>query len=182
MKADVIVVGTGQGGVPLAARLADAGKRVTVIERSEIGGTCTNYGCTPTKTMIASARAAHVARTAQRLGVHVRDVQVDLQEVVYRKDALVDEWRNHVRSRFRNAGERLTLVHGHGRFGGERELEVNGERHSADVVILDIGARAAVPPLPGIESVAWLDNRRVMELRQLPRHLLVMGGGYVGCE
>ena len=182
MKVDVIVLGTGQAGVPLALRLARAGRRVLVVERGELGGTCTNIGCTPTKTMIASAQAAHVARTAERLGVRVGEVRVDLGAIVDRKDAVIRRWRGGVRERFVEAGERLTLLEGHGRFVGEREIEVNGERHTAEIVILDVGARHAVPPVPGLDGVGWLDNRRVMELRELPRHLLVMGGGYVGCE
>src|SRR5215471_11351626 len=182
MKVDVIILGTGQAGVPLATRLAHAGKRLLVVERGELGGTCTNHGCTPTKTMIASARAAHVARNAQRLGVHVGEVSVDLGAIVDRKDSVVRQWRDHVRAGFREAGERLTLLEGHGRFVGEREIEVNGERHSADIVILNVGARAVVPPVPGLDLVPWLDNGRVLKLRETPRHLLVMGGGYVGCE
>src|SRR5215470_7372195 len=98
MKVDVIVLGTGQAGVPLATRLAHAGKRVMVIERGELGGTCTNHGCTPTKTMIASARAVHLARTAQRLGVQVPDVKVDLAAIVDRKSAVVRRWRDGVRA------------------------------------------------------------------------------------
>jgi len=132
--------------------------------------------------MIASAQAAHVARTAERLGVRVGEVRVDLGAIVDRKDAVIRRWRGGVRERFVEAGERLTLLEGHGRFVGEREIEVNGERHTAEIVILDVGARHAVPPVPGLDGVGWLDNRRVMELRELPRHLLVMGGGYVGCE
>ena len=182
MKVDVIVLGTGQAGVPLATRLANAGKRVMVIERADPGGTCINYGCTPTKTMIASARAAHVARTAQRLGVRVRDVKVDLAAIVDRKNAVVRQWREGVRARLREAGARLMLIEGHGRFVGEREIEVNGERHTADIVILNVGARAAIPTLPGIDNIQWLDNHRLMDVRDLPRHLVVMGGGYVGCE
>jgi len=180
MKVDVIVLGTGQAGVPLATRLAHAGRRVLVIERSEPGGTCTNHGCTPTKTMIASARAAHLARTAQRLGIDVRDVRVELAAIVDRKNAVVRRWRDSVRTSL--GGERLTFIKGHGRFVGEREIEVNGERHTADVVILNVGARATIPSLPGIDSVRWLDNGRLLDLRDLPGHLVVMGGGYIGCE
>src|SRR5215472_9841606 len=101
MKVDVIVLGTGQAGVPLAMRLARAGKRVLVVERGELGGTCTNNGCTPTKTMIASAHAAHVARTAQRLGVRAGDVRVDLGAIVDRKEAIIHRWRDSVREHFR---------------------------------------------------------------------------------
>ncbi len=182
MDVDVIVVGAGQGGVPLATRLAAIGKRVLLVERSRVGGTCVNYGCTPTKTMIASAQAAHDARRAASLGVHVGEVRVDPGEVVDRKDRIVREWREGVERRIREAGERLTFVHGHARFVGERELEVDGERHRAETVVLDVGTRAAVPPVSGLDGVPWLDNARALELREVPGHLLVLGGGYVGCE
>src|SRR5437016_3080607 len=119
MMVDVIVVGSGQAGIPLAARLARAGKQVLLAERGELGGTCVNTGCTPTKTMIASARAAHVARTAARLGVRAGPVQVDLPAVVERKDEIVGKWRQAVEKRFRQAGDRLTLVRGQARFTGE---------------------------------------------------------------
>jgi pyruvate/2-oxoglutarate dehydrogenase complex dihydrolipoamide dehydrogenase (E3) component len=182
MRADVIVVGSGQAGVPLAARLAEAGRRVVLAEASELGGTCVNTGCTPTKTMVASARAAHVARRAGRLGVRTGEVTVDLGAVVDRKDAIVRQWRAGVQKRLDKAGDRLTLVRGRARFAGPREVEVKGERHSADVVILNVGCRAATPPIPGLGEVPALDNASVMTLRQLPPHLLVVGGGYIGCE
>ena len=143
MKVDVIVVGSGQAGIPLAARLARAGKQVLLAERGELGGTCVNTGCTPTKTMIASARAAHVARTAARLGVRAGPVQVDLPAVVDRKDALVRKWREGAEKRLREGGDRVTLVHGQARFTGERRIEVAGETHTADIVVLDV---ALAPP------------------------------------
>ncbi|HET7753071.1 MAG TPA: mercuric reductase [Anaeromyxobacteraceae bacterium] len=182
MQLDTIVIGTGQAGVPLAERLARTGQRVLVAERSLLGGTCVNYGCTPTKTMVASARAAHVARTAGRLGVHATDVRVDLAEVVRRKDAVVARWITGIEKRLAGAGENLRLVRGAARFVGEREIELAGERHRAGTIVIDVGARAAEPPVTGIDRVPWLDNRRVMELTELPEHLIVLGGGYVGCE
>lgn len=182
MDVDVIIIGSGQAGVPLAARLAAAGKRVLLAERAEVGGTCTNSGCTPTKTMIASARAAHVARTSERLGVKTGDVKVDLSAIVDRKNSIVGRWRDEVMKRLSRAGERLKLIHGAARFTGERQVEINGEQHRAEVVIINVGARPAVPKTRGIESVPWLDNRSIMELRELPRSLLVLGGGYIGCE
>lgn len=182
MRWDVIVLGAGQAGSPLAARLAEAGKRVLLVERKHVGGTCANYGCTPTKTLIASARAAHVARTSAPLGIHVESVEVDFAAVIERKDAMVHRWREGVERRIARAGDRLHIRRGHGRFVGERTIEVNGERHEAEAVVIDVGARPAVPPTPGLDGVAWLDNASVMELRELPEHLLVLGGGYVGCE
>src|SRR5262245_20882345 len=182
MKADAIVVGSGQAGVPLAVRLARAGKRVLLVERGALGGTCTNAGCTPTKTMIASARSAHVARTAARLGVSTGPVQVDLAAVVDRKDGIVRRWREGVEKRLASAGDRLALLRGHARFVGERRIEVAGQTHTAEVVVVNVGARAAEPRLEGLASVPWLDYERVLQLRELPSHLLVLGGGYIGCE
>jgi len=181
MEADAIIVGSGQAGVPLAIALAEAGRRVLLVERGDPGGTCINTGCTPTKAMIASARAAHVARTGARLGVRAADVRVDLAAVVRRKDDIVRDFREGVLRRIRQA-RGLTLVKGHGRFVGERTVQVEGERHRAPIVVLDVGARPAIPPVPGIDGVPWLDNRTVMEVRSPPAHLVVLGGGYVGCE
>ena len=182
MKVDVIVIGAGQAGPPLAARLAEAGRRVLIAEAKDLGGTCVNNGCTPTKTMIASARAAHVARTAGRLGVRTGDVKVDLAAVVDRKDKIVRQWRESVQKRLDKAGERLTLIRGRARLVAAREIEVDGERHSADVVVLNVGCRAMIPPIPGLAETPHLDNASVMELREVPRKLVVLGGGYIGCE
>jgi pyruvate/2-oxoglutarate dehydrogenase complex dihydrolipoamide dehydrogenase (E3) component len=182
MNFDTIVIGAGQAGVPLAERLAKGGQRVLLAERSRMGGTCVNYGCTPTKTMLASARAAHVARRGDRLGVHASKVSVDFAAVVRRKDEVVGQWTESLARRVSGVGERLTLARGHARFVAEREVEVNGERHRAGAVVIDVGARAAVPPIEGLDGVRWLDNRKVMELSALPEHLVVLGGGYVGCE
>jgi len=180
MKADVIVIGSVQAGVPLAARLAAAGKTVVLAERKNLGGTCVNVGCTPTKTMIASARAAQVARIAARLGVHTGEVSVDLGKVVDRKDAIVRQWREGVARRLKT--DRLTLVHGQARFTGPRQVDVGGQVHSADVVIINAGARPVVPKLSGLDTVPFLDNGTLLQLRELPSHLLILGGGYIGCE
>jgi pyruvate/2-oxoglutarate dehydrogenase complex dihydrolipoamide dehydrogenase (E3) component len=182
MDFDVIVIGSGQAGVPLAARLARTGKAVLLAERGELGGTCTNTGCTPTKTLVASARAAHVARTGERLGVHAQQVRVDFPAVIARKDAIVQLWREGVARRISGAGAKLRLVRGHARLVGDRMVELAGERHRGAAIVLNVGGRPAVPPIPGLADVPWLDNRRVMDLRALPSHLFVVGGGYVGCE
>jgi pyruvate/2-oxoglutarate dehydrogenase complex dihydrolipoamide dehydrogenase (E3) component len=181
-ESDVILVGSGQAATPLATRFAAAGKSVVLFERGELGGTCTNTGCTPTKTMIASARAAHVARTSARLGVSSAPATVDLGKVVARKDAIVGRWREGIEARFAAAGSRLRVVRMSARFVDERTLEAGGERYRAPTVILDVGARAAVPPIEGLTGVDWLDNDRILNLRQVPRRLLVVGGGYIGCE
>jgi pyruvate/2-oxoglutarate dehydrogenase complex dihydrolipoamide dehydrogenase (E3) component len=182
MDLDVIVIGSGQAGVPLATRLARGGKQVLLAERGELGGTCVNTGCTPTKTLVASARAAHVARSAGRLGIHAEAVRVDFPAVIARKDAIVRSWQDGVARRIQAAAPNLRLAHGHARLVGERTVEVGGQRHRAAVVVLNVGARPVQPPIPGLAEVPWLDNRRVMELRELPSHLLVLGGGYIGCE
>ncbi len=181
MRYDVIVIGAGQAGTPIALRFARAGRSTLLVERAHVGGTCINYGCTPTKTMVASARAAHVARRAGRLGVRVPAVDVDLETVIDRKDELVGRWRDGRRAQLETTPG-LDLVHGHARFVGSRAVEVDGARHEADAVIINTGARPAVPSIPGIEDVAWMDSTGIMALRQLPRHLVVLGGGYIGCE
>ena len=145
MHYDIIVVGAGQAGVPLAARLAESGRRVLLAERGHLGGTCVNTGCTPTKTMIASARAAHVARGAGRLGVRTGRVKVDLPSVVDRKDGIVQQWRSSVRQRLEKAGDRLSLVREAARFTGPRTLSAGDESHTADHVIINAGCRPAVP-------------------------------------
>lgn len=180
MTFDVIIIGSGQAGVPLATRLAGAGKQVLLAERGALGGTCVNTGCTPTKTMMASARAAHVARTSGRLGVHAQQVEVDFAAIVKRKDEIVRKWSEGVGRRLQ--AERLTVARGHARFVGERKVEVAGEVHDAREIVINVGARPVVPPLDGLAAVPWLDNAKVMQLRELPAHLLVLGGGYIGCE
>jgi pyruvate/2-oxoglutarate dehydrogenase complex dihydrolipoamide dehydrogenase (E3) component len=182
MDFDVIVIGSGQAGVPLAARLASAGKAVLIAERGELGGTCTNTGCTPTKTLVASARAAHVARTGARLGIRSQQVLVDFPAVIARKDAIVRTWREGVERRIAGAGPRLRLARGHARLVGERTIQLAGERHRGATIVLNVGARPAEPSIHGLRGVPWLDNRRAMELRAPPSHLVVVGGGYVGCE
>jgi pyruvate/2-oxoglutarate dehydrogenase complex dihydrolipoamide dehydrogenase (E3) component len=180
MTFDVIVIGSGQAGVPLATRLAGAGKRVLLAERGELGGTCVNTGCTPTKTMMASARAAHVARTAGRLGVKTGAVEVDFAAVVARKDAIVRRWREGMGKRVQ--ADRLTVARGHARFTGERRIEVAGETHDAETVIINTGARPVTPQIEGLSQTPFLDNHSLMELRELPAHLIILGGGYIGCE
>ena len=182
MTVDVLIIGSGEAGVPLAVRLANSGRQVALVERAFFGGTCANYGCTPTKTMVASARAAHVARTVARLGVRTGEVRVDFAAVVARKDTMVRRWRERAVRRLQGAGERLRVIEGPARFVGEHEVDVAGGRHRADTVIINAGARAAVPAIPGLETVPWVDNHRVMDLKELPRHLVVLGGGYIGCE
>jgi len=180
MRADVVVIGAGQGGVPLAAWLAGAGRRVVLVERGELGGTCVNTGCTPTKTLIASAQAAHVARTAGRLGIHAGEVRVDFAAVMRRKDEVVGQWRHGVEKRLRESG--VEVVRGHARLAGGGRVEVDGETYDAGAIVVDVGLRPAVPPVRGLDSVPYLTNATALALAELPRRLLVLGGGYIGCE
>lgn len=182
MKVDHIVIGSGQAGVPLAARLAEAGRDVIIVESGHLGGSCVNVGCTPTKTMVASARAAHVAQTAGRLGVTTGNVEVDLAAVVDRKNSIVEQWRSGVRHRLERAGDRLKLIEGKARFVGRREIEVNGQRHSAESVIINVGASPRIPAIGGLDSVRWLDSSSIMDVRKPPERLVIMGGGYIACE
>jgi pyruvate/2-oxoglutarate dehydrogenase complex dihydrolipoamide dehydrogenase (E3) component len=179
---EFLILGSGQAGVPLAARLAAAGRSVALVERGDLGGTCVNVGCTPTKTMIASARAAHVARTAGRLGVRTPGVEVDLGAVVDRKEDIVRRWRDGVARRLEGGAPRLRLIRGHAHFTGQREVEVGGERLRAGAVVVNVGARPAIPRIPGLAELPYLTNESAMRLRELPGHLLVLGGGYIGCE
>jgi pyruvate/2-oxoglutarate dehydrogenase complex dihydrolipoamide dehydrogenase (E3) component len=183
---DAIVLGTGQGGKPLAVALAQAGWRVAVVERGPVGGSCINFGCTPTKTMVASARVAHLARRAADFGVATGRVEVDLAAVRERKERVVASFRRGV-ERGIEGTEGLELIRGHGRFTGPREVAValaeGGERRlRAEHVFINTGTRAAVPPLPGLDEVPFLDNTTIMDLEEVPSHLLVLGGGYVGLE
>lgn len=183
---DAAIIGTGQGGKPLATALAGAGYRTAIIERGDVGGSCVNEGCTPTKTMVASARAAYLARRASDYGVETGPVSVDMTKVRQRKRDIVDRFRGGGEKRLQST-DNLDLLMGEARFAGSRELEVdlNGDgslRLSADRIFINTGTRPAVPPVEGIEEVPFLDNRSVMELDEVPEHLVVLGGGYVGLE
>jgi pyruvate/2-oxoglutarate dehydrogenase complex dihydrolipoamide dehydrogenase (E3) component len=182
MRYDVVIIGSGQAGVPLASRLAKVGRRVLLVERGHVGGTCINVGCTPTKTMMASARAAQVARRAARLGVSTGPVSVDLAAVVERKDGIVEQWRAGVRRRLEGNTENLHWKQGQARFVGPREVQVGDETHTADTIVVNTGARPVMPPLPGLDRVPTLDNASIMELKQVPQHLVVLGGGYIAVE
>ena len=181
-KPDLIIIGSGQAGVPLATRMAAAGKRVLVVERGHAGGTCVNIGCTPTKTLVASARAAHVARTAGRLGVRVADVQVDFPAVMARKDGMVRRWREGVEKHLGGAGEQLELVRGHARFVAPHRIQVGDRYFEAEQVVINVGARPAVPAIAGLGDVPYLTSTSLLALKQLPPHLVIVGAGYIACE
>jgi pyruvate/2-oxoglutarate dehydrogenase complex dihydrolipoamide dehydrogenase (E3) component len=179
---DAIIIGAGQAGPPLAARLTAAGMSVAFIERKLFGGTCVNTGCIPTKTLVASAYAAHLARRAREYGVGTGgEVTVDMKAVKARKDMVSTRSRNGVESWLEQM-ERCTVYRGHARFLSSREVQVGTHRLAAKHIFLDVGGRALVPDLPGIDRVATLTNTSILELDTLPRHLVVVGGSYVGLE
>lgn len=180
---DSIVIGTGQSGPALAARLSGADQKVAVIERKLFGGTCVNTGCIPTKAMVANAYVAHLARRATEYGVTVGDgsVSVDMKQVKARKDRISGNSNRGVESWMRGL-KNATVYHGHARFGSSRTISVNGELLEAENIFINVGARALVPAIAGLDQVRYLTNSSVMELEVLPEHLIVIGGSYVGLE
>ncbi len=183
---DAVVIGAGQGGSPLAGALADAGHKTAIIEREHVGGTCINEGCTPTKTMVASARVAYLDRRSADYGVQNGPVNVDMVDVRQRKRDIVETFRGGSEQRIENTGN-LDLIRGEAHFTGPKELEVRldgGEtvRMSAENVFINVGARPGGVPVDGLDAVPTLDSTTIMELDEVPEHLLVLGGGYVGIE
>lgn len=181
-----IIIGSGQAGSPLATSLAQAGWHTALVEREHVGGTCVNVGCTPTKTMVASARVAHVARRSAEYGVHTAPVTVNMAEVRARKRNMVQDWRDGKRDRLTHT-DQLDLLDGEARFTGPHTLTVamndgSTRELTGDYIFINTGARPAVPALPGLDSVPFLDSTTIMELGEVPDHLLVLGGGYVGLE
>jgi pyruvate/2-oxoglutarate dehydrogenase complex dihydrolipoamide dehydrogenase (E3) component len=179
---DAIIIGAGQAGPTLAGRLTAAGRTVALIERKLFGGTCVNTGCTPTKAMVASACVAHKSRTAAAYGVTVPgQVSVDMKSVKARKDRIVAGSRNGLETYLRSM-KNCTVFEGHARFESPKEIRVAGNLLSADQIFLNVGGRAIIPDLPGVDQVPWLNNVSILDLDTLPRHLVVIGGSYVGLE
>jgi len=179
---DAIVIGTGQSGPALARRLVAAGQDVAIIERKLFGGTCVNTGCTPTKTLVASAYAAFLARRAGDYGVTIGGpVGVDMKAVKARKDAVVEPSRLGVERSLKTL-EGCTVYEGHARFIAEKKVAVNGSELAADRIFINVGARAAIPPIAGLEHVPYLTNSSMMDIDFLPAHLIILGGSYVGLE
>jgi pyruvate/2-oxoglutarate dehydrogenase complex dihydrolipoamide dehydrogenase (E3) component len=179
---DAIVIGTGQAGPALAARLAGAGMKVAVVERHKFGGTCVNDGCTPTKAMVASAYAAHLARRAGDYGVVLGGApRVDMARVKARKDGIVGKSSQGV-EKWMEGLEGGKVYRGHARFTGKNSVAVNGETLTAEKIFIDVGGRPLVPEMPGLDTVPYLTNVTMMDLDCVPEHLLVIGGSYIGLE
>ena len=181
MNYDAIIVGSGQGGNPLAFRLADLGWSVALIEKKDLGGTCINVGCTPTKTMVHRAQVAHYARNAARWGVNASNVSVDLARIVAQKDEVVLSFRGG-RQKQVDRRANLRLHRGHARFVGAHQLKVGDDLLESEKIFIDTGGRPSIPAIPGLETVSYLTNESVMQLTALPEHLLILGGGYIGLE
>src|SRR5712691_8501087 len=179
---DAIVIGAGQAGPALAGRLTAAGMTVAVIERKLVGGTCVNTGCTPTKTLVASAQAAHTAGRAAEYGVTIHGtIRVDMGKVKARADAVVANSRGGLDGWLRKM-KGCTLIEGHARFEAPDRLRVGADLLTAPRIFINVGGRPFVPPPPGINEVPFLTNRTMLELDRVPEHLLVVGGSYIGLE
>jgi pyruvate/2-oxoglutarate dehydrogenase complex dihydrolipoamide dehydrogenase (E3) component len=183
---DALIIGSGQGGNPLAMALAAAGMRTALIERKHVGGTCINEGCTPTKTMVASGRVAYLARRAADYGVHTGPITIDMAKVRQRKRDIVDKFRNGIQSGIEKTAN-LELIFGNASFNGPKTVAVRsqdgGQRTlSAKYIFINTGTRASRPTLDGLDTVPFLDNVSIMEVDSVPDHLLILGGGYIGLE
>jgi pyruvate/2-oxoglutarate dehydrogenase complex dihydrolipoamide dehydrogenase (E3) component len=176
---DAIVIGSGQGGNPLAVAIAGQGAKVALIESDLLGGTCINTGCTPTKTMVASAQVAHYARNAARWGVRASDVSVDLPAILKRKDEVVEKSRSGWPKKF---DKKVDVYRGRARFAGMRKIQAGEHTLEGERIFINTGAAPTIPRIEGLDTVPFLTNVSLIELRELPEHLIVLGGGYVGLE
>lgn len=180
-KYDAIVIGAGQGGDPMARALGNAGKKTAIVERQYVGGTCVNTGCTPTKTLYNTARVAYLARRANDFGVKTADVEVDMHEAWKRVQAIVQEFRAATEKKIQGT-KNLTLIYGQAQFTGPKTLRVNDQELEAEQIFINTGTRAFIPPIPGLKDLNYLDNASILQLQQVPTHLLILGGGYIGLE
>jgi pyruvate/2-oxoglutarate dehydrogenase complex dihydrolipoamide dehydrogenase (E3) component len=178
---DAIVIGTGQAGPALCGRLDREGLKTAVIERRELGGTCVNVGCIPTKTLVASARAVHVARRGGDYGFDAGEVRIDMRAVKARKDKVVAHSTNALTT-WIGGMRNVTLIRGHARFVAPKQVEVDGRTLSADKIFINVGGRALVPDLPGLKDVAYFTNSTMMDVDFMPEHLVIVGGSYIGLE
>ena len=185
-KYDAIIIGAGQAGMPLSMAMVQAGWKTALVEGKHVGGTCINEGCTPTKTMVASAEVAEIARRTAEFGVLTGAVSIDMGRVKARKDEIVDSFRSGDVRRIKKAG--VNLIDGQARFSGPKTLEVrlndgNAVRQlTSEMILINTGGRPSIPRLAGLETVRFLDSTSIMDLEEVPDHLLVLGGGYVALE
>jgi pyruvate/2-oxoglutarate dehydrogenase complex dihydrolipoamide dehydrogenase (E3) component len=180
-KFDAIIVGAGQAGPPLAGRLTQAGQTVAVIERKLVGGTCVNYGCIPTKTLVASAHAAHLARRGAEYGVGTGEISIDMAKVKSRKDKVMLGDRHGVESWLAGM-EGCTFIRGHARFEDPHTISVDGRMLGADRIFLNVGGRAVAPDMPGLSDIDYMTNVGILELDTVPEHLVIIGGSYIALE
>jgi pyruvate/2-oxoglutarate dehydrogenase complex dihydrolipoamide dehydrogenase (E3) component len=178
---DAIVIGTGQAAPALCARLDKEGIKTALIERKLLGGTCVNVGCIPTKTLVASARAVHMARRGSEYGFQAGEIRVEMPAVKARKDGVVNESRGFL-EKWIAGMKNVTLMRGHARFTGPRSVAVGGRALEAERIFLNVGARALLPDMPGLKDVPVLTNSTILELTAAPEHLLIVGGSYIGLE
>ncbi len=179
---DAIIIGTGQSGPALARRLAGSGMKIAIIERHRFGGTCVNTGCTPTKTLVASAYAVHMARRGAEYGFGIGgEVTVDMKRVKARKDHVAGLSNKGVERSLKKL-KNCTVYEGHARFVSPREVRVGDNTLTAEKIFINVGGRAAIPKIAGLDGVAYLTNSTMMDVDFLPRHLLVLGGSYIGLE
>ena len=178
---DAIVLGAGQAGPPLAVELANTGRKVALVERKNFGGTCVNTGCIPTKTLLANARVAHMARRAGDYGVSTGSIAVDMKKVKARKDEVSGSSRDGVEKMLRTTPN-CSVYSGHARFVADRAIEIDGQRLDADRIFINVGGRATIPRIEGLESVPYLTNSSMMDVDFLPEHLVIVGGSYVAIE
>lgn len=185
---DALIIGSGQAGNPLATALAEAGRTVILVEEAHLGGSCVNYGCVPTKTILASAERMHQVRTAGELGIRLGGVaEVDMPAVIARKDALLASSRQNLARSFKQEHANITVLHGHAAFSGPREVQVQEtkERRStikAKQIFINTGTRPAVPDIPGLAESNYLTTTTLLDIQEVPEHLVIIGGGYIGLE
>ncbi|MBT6912791.1 MAG: FAD-containing oxidoreductase [Rhodospirillaceae bacterium] len=181
-KFDAIIIGTGQAGPSMAQRMTGEGLKVAIIERKLFGGTCVNVGCIPTKTLVASARAAYMARRGGEFGVVIEgEIKVDMKAVKARKDVIVQQSNQGVTNWMKNM-DNLSVYEGHGRLESANTVRVNGALLEAEKIILNVGGRALVPEMPGIDEIDYFTNSNIMDVDFLPEHLIIVGGSYIGLE
>jgi pyruvate/2-oxoglutarate dehydrogenase complex dihydrolipoamide dehydrogenase (E3) component len=184
---DVLIIGSGQAGNPLATAFAAAGRKVALVEENHLGGSCINYGCSPTKALLASAERAQQLRTASQYGIRNVEPEVDFRAVIARKDAIVEQSREGIRQNLTQEHSGITVLHGHAAFTGPGRVEVRLEGNESQeikvpLVFINTGTRAALPELEGLYDVPYLTTTELLDLQELPEHLLILGGGYIGLE